>query len=721
MDTYAVVDLEATNHPTTSEKYIIQIGITFIENNHVTQTQTVDIKPPVPISETITALTGITNEQVSQALLFEDVAEYIVTLLEGCVFVAHNSVFDYTLLCKELNRCGYELPKMSVLDTLDMAQMILPNRSEYSLKKLCELLDIDLDSHHHAGCDSRATAFLFLMLKEKIAQLSNTLQQTIRWLLNEKNDDLAQLFDTDTSDDLTDVIRYPENVTLLKKSFLVTVLPMLSNKEVPLYYSYYHFADIDRILQLVKSPARLTIQEVKQLCRILVYLSQESCDGLLAELGISNKLLYKVNAINYSNPYYQRFLATYTNELIISVQDFVTDYYYLATILFNEHTHIQVMQGLLFDRYARQSNVKTLPVSALISEAISIKNDLSMRVSHTQLLDMTTLTLFTILDDLKEKCQVLLEKVLPNSSQSYYMDKVSRINKKWLQQFKEVIEQLYQVSKRVHLKNVIQHLDGCLTGYYDNEYMTVTIQKAEFHTYFTVSIQPFTIAEFLEYGTLMYGHSVSIDGYFPNLPIVQDYLALFFSKSVVFNRITSSEKRLLHVMVTKNAQTWKDNLLIKKVVKLSETLSEKTIIVVPNNEILQAIKEQNDELLVALDQRSKKVWEQFDVRQTVLYTTWRVFYEQCSHIKDVDKVILLKLPFEVPNSLQYQASRHYLPETMDYFSHVSLVSTTLDLLHVMMTTPLSTRVEIWDGRVVNSVYAQKMQMILSECIKIVEQ
>lgn len=63
------------------------------------------IKPPVPLSDEITKITGINNDMVSNAPVFADVYPELCTLFEGTrCLVAHNASFDVSMLANELLR-----------------------------------------------------------------------------------------------------------------------------------------------------------------------------------------------------------------------------------------------------------------------------------------------------------------------------------------------------------------------------------------------------------------------------------------------------------------------------------------------------------------------------------------------------------------------------------------------------------------------------------------
>jgi DNA polymerase-3 subunit epsilon len=127
------------------------------------------VNPQRDIPVYIRALTGITNEMVSTAPLFEDVAHEIFHMLKGQIFVAHNVNFDYSFLRYHLNAAGYEL-NANKLCTVRLGRKIMPGLMSYSLGKLCSHLGISNTSRHRAMGDAEATAQLFsLYLKNDTA------------------------------------------------------------------------------------------------------------------------------------------------------------------------------------------------------------------------------------------------------------------------------------------------------------------------------------------------------------------------------------------------------------------------------------------------------------------------------------------------------------------------------------------------------------------------
>lgn len=165
---YAIVDLEATS--AASNAKIIQVGIVIVENGVITKTYETDVNPHQKLDQHIIDLTGLTDERLSQAPDFTQVAREIYELISDKIFVAHNVKFDANLLAEELFWAGYEL-RNPRLDTVELAQVFFPSLDRYGLDQLAQDLNLKLDHAHSAISDALATAQLFLLLADKIASL----------------------------------------------------------------------------------------------------------------------------------------------------------------------------------------------------------------------------------------------------------------------------------------------------------------------------------------------------------------------------------------------------------------------------------------------------------------------------------------------------------------------------------------------------------------------
>jgi DNA polymerase-3 subunit epsilon len=159
---YAIVDIETTGgHAGTG--FITEVAI--ILHNGMEEEgrfQTL-VNPGIPIPRYVQSLTGITNNMVSGAPRFQDVAEQIHDLLKGRIFVAHNVNFDYSFIRHHLLNAGIEWEARK-LCTVRISRKIFPGHQRYSLGSICRILEIPMAQRHRAMGDAQATAILFTRL-----------------------------------------------------------------------------------------------------------------------------------------------------------------------------------------------------------------------------------------------------------------------------------------------------------------------------------------------------------------------------------------------------------------------------------------------------------------------------------------------------------------------------------------------------------------------------
>lgn len=175
---YAVVDIETTGG-FASGNGITEIAIVVHDGSRILETYETLINPDQEIPFYIQTLTGISNEMVRNAPLFEDVAAKIYGLLHDKIFVAHNVNFDYSFVRHQLAQSGFQLLSKK-LCTVRMSRKVIPGHVSYSLGKLCSALRIPLNDRHRAGGDAAATALLLTLLLEKDTEglISQSLHKT---------------------------------------------------------------------------------------------------------------------------------------------------------------------------------------------------------------------------------------------------------------------------------------------------------------------------------------------------------------------------------------------------------------------------------------------------------------------------------------------------------------------------------------------------------------
>lgn len=162
---YAILDIETTGGAF-NEEGITEIAIYRFDGHQTTDQFISLVNPEMPIQPFVVKLTGISNAMLQSAPKFYEVAKRIVEVTENCVVVAHNASFDYRVIRNEFRRLGYDF-KAQTLDTVELAQKLIPDMPSYSLGKLARSLGIPVADRHRASGDALATLKLFKMLLEK--------------------------------------------------------------------------------------------------------------------------------------------------------------------------------------------------------------------------------------------------------------------------------------------------------------------------------------------------------------------------------------------------------------------------------------------------------------------------------------------------------------------------------------------------------------------------
>lgn len=163
---FAVVDLETTGGKPADGR-ITEIGVALMDDASVVKTFQALVDPGMPIQPFVQRLTGITDEMVQGKPQFSSIAEDLLELLQGRIFVAHNVQFDSRFLMTEMKRCAikYDPPRLC---TVKLSRKFFPGLPSYSLHNLTQSLSLPDFSHHRALADAMAAAEILKLVYEKV-------------------------------------------------------------------------------------------------------------------------------------------------------------------------------------------------------------------------------------------------------------------------------------------------------------------------------------------------------------------------------------------------------------------------------------------------------------------------------------------------------------------------------------------------------------------------
>ncbi len=149
---FAVTDIETTGGGP-SIRSITEVAVIITDGQEILDEYQSLVNPHTYIPEYITALTGITNEMVSTAPSFEEIAEELYSKFEDAIFVAHNVNFDYSFLKAAFETLDYSFNKKK-LCTVRYSRKLFPGQSSYSLGALCRAFEFQNDNPHRAMNDT---------------------------------------------------------------------------------------------------------------------------------------------------------------------------------------------------------------------------------------------------------------------------------------------------------------------------------------------------------------------------------------------------------------------------------------------------------------------------------------------------------------------------------------------------------------------------------------
>lgn len=163
---FVFVDIE-TNGGNGERGRIIEIAAIKVLDGQIVDAFESLVNPGTSIPSWITALTDIQPKDLVGVPYFEDIADQLYQFVDGCVFAAHNVLFDYSFVKREFAAAGYRYsPKLFC--TVKMSRALYPEHRGHSLEKIIQRHRIATSNRHRAHDDALATVeYAQLALKQK--------------------------------------------------------------------------------------------------------------------------------------------------------------------------------------------------------------------------------------------------------------------------------------------------------------------------------------------------------------------------------------------------------------------------------------------------------------------------------------------------------------------------------------------------------------------------
>ena len=160
-------DIETTGLDSRQDA-ITEIGAVVLENGAITDTFQTFVNPGRRLTREIVNLTGITDDMVAGAPSQQEAVSAFLEFAAGRPLAAHNADFDIGFIAACCRRMGRTFEAVSI-DTLVLAQNLLPGLGKYKLDTVAEHLKLPSFQHHRASDDAATAAYLLRTLFAMLA------------------------------------------------------------------------------------------------------------------------------------------------------------------------------------------------------------------------------------------------------------------------------------------------------------------------------------------------------------------------------------------------------------------------------------------------------------------------------------------------------------------------------------------------------------------------
>ncbi len=169
-------DIETTGLDKRTEA-ITEIGAVVLRNGEVVEQFSTFADPGRPLTTEITRLTGITDEMLKGAPSQEEAVNAFLDFVGDRPLAAHNAEFDMGFIGEACRRMGRPFENTS-LDSLILAQNLLPDLGKYKLDIVAGHLNLPAFNHHRAYDDAATVGYMLVPFFRMLTDMGvHTLQQ----------------------------------------------------------------------------------------------------------------------------------------------------------------------------------------------------------------------------------------------------------------------------------------------------------------------------------------------------------------------------------------------------------------------------------------------------------------------------------------------------------------------------------------------------------------
>jgi DNA polymerase-3 subunit alpha (Gram-positive type) len=157
-DEFVVFDLETTGLDSRKDR-ITEIGAVILKDGAVAGRFQTFVNPGMQIPYEVSKLTGITDQDVADAPGQEQALRDFIEFAGVRPLVAHNADFDMGFIAEGCRRAGIEFDN-TYIDTVALAQDLLPDLKKHTLDSVAEFLKLPEFAHHRAADDAETLGMI---------------------------------------------------------------------------------------------------------------------------------------------------------------------------------------------------------------------------------------------------------------------------------------------------------------------------------------------------------------------------------------------------------------------------------------------------------------------------------------------------------------------------------------------------------------------------------
>jgi len=157
------LDTETTGRDAVADR-VVEVGAIVWQKGEIKARHNWLIHPGCPIPAEVTAVHGISDEDVKDCPRFTEIVPELLEVLRGRVPLAYNAEFDRKFLTEEFSRSGVDTGKppaalrrgVEWIDPLVWVREIQKYEKSKALGEVCQRLGITLTNAHRATDDAQA-------------------------------------------------------------------------------------------------------------------------------------------------------------------------------------------------------------------------------------------------------------------------------------------------------------------------------------------------------------------------------------------------------------------------------------------------------------------------------------------------------------------------------------------------------------------------------------